>query len=37
MCHINSTPRKSLNWKCPYDVAVEMFGKNSFDKLGITK
>ena len=37
MCHINSTPRKSLNWKCPYDVAVEMFGKEPFDKLGIYK
>lgn len=26
MCHINSTPRKSLDWKSPYEVFVEMFG-----------
>ena len=37
MCHINSTPRKSLNWKSPYEIAVEMFGKEVFDKLGIYK
>jgi IS30 family transposase len=37
MCHINSTPRKSLNWKSPYDVATEMFGEDAFKKLGIYK
>ena len=37
MCHINSTPRKSLDWKSPYDIAVEQFGKEIFDKLGIYK
>ena len=35
MCHINSTPRKSLNWKSPYEVFVEMFGSEVLDKLGI--
>lgn len=35
MCHINSTPRKSLGWKSPYDVAVETFGHDIFKKLGI--
>ena len=37
MNNINSTPRKSLDWKTPYDVAVEMFGEEPFKKLGITK
>lgn len=37
MNHINSTPRKSLNWKSPYDIAVEIFGEESFKKLGIYK
>lgn len=37
MCHINSTPRKSLNWKSPYDTAIEQFGKEVFDKLEIYK
>lgn len=35
MCHINSTPRASLNWKSPYEVFVDMFGKEALDKLGI--
>lgn len=37
MNHINSTPRKSLGWKSPYDVAIEMFGEEPFQKLGIHK
>ena len=37
MNHINSTSRKSLGWKSPYDVAVEMFGEEPFQKLGIHK
>ena len=37
MNHINSTPRKSLGWKSPYDVAIEMFGEEQFQKLGIHK
>lgn len=37
MNHINSTPRKSLNWKSPYEVATEMFGEEVFKKLGIIK
>lgn len=37
MNHINSTPRKSLNWESPYDVATEMFVEESFNKLGIYK
>ena len=37
MNNINSTPRKSLDWKTPYDKAVDMFGKNVFEKLGIIK
>jgi len=35
MCHINSTPRKSLGWKSPYDIFVEMFGKEPLEKLRI--
>lgn len=35
MCHINSTPRKSLNWKSPYEVFVSMFGEEPLKKLGI--
>lgn len=35
MCHINSTPRKSLNWKSPYEVFVELFNKETLDKLDI--
>ena len=35
MCHINSTPRKSLDWQSPYEVFVKMFGKEALDKLGI--
>ena len=35
MCHINSTPRKSLNWKSPYELFVEMFGNEVLNKLGI--
>lgn len=35
MCHINSTPRKSLKWKSPYDVFVSMFGEEPLKKLGI--
>jgi len=35
MCHINSTPRASLNWKCPHEVFVEMFSKDVLNKLGI--
>lgn len=37
MNHINSTPRKSLNWKSPYEVATEMFGQEVFKKLNILK
>ena len=37
MNHINSTPRKSLNWKSPYDVFVEMFGEDILKKLNISK
>lgn len=37
MNHINSTPRKSLNWKSPYEVAVEMFGEEFLKKLNISK
>ena len=37
MNHINSTPRKSLNWKSPYEVSVEMFGEEFLKKLNISK
>ena len=37
MNNINSIPRKSLNWKSPYDVTLEMFGEEIFTKLGIIK
>lgn len=37
MKHINSTPRKSLGWKSPYEVAVEMFGEEFLKKLDISK
>ncbi len=37
MCHINSTPRKSLGWKSPYEVFVSMFGEEPLKKLGIYK
>lgn len=37
MNHINNTPRKSLGWKSPYEVAIEMFGEEAFNKLGIYK
>jgi len=37
MCHINSTPRKSLDWKSPYEVFVSMFGNEALNKLGIYK
>lgn len=37
MNHINSTPRKSLDWKSPYEVAVEMFGEEFLKKLNISK
>ena len=35
MCHINSTPRKSLGWKTPYDLTIEKFGERIFKELGI--
>jgi len=35
MCHINSTPKKSLRWKSPYEVFVEMFGEEPLKRLGI--
>ena len=35
MCHINSTPRKSLEWKTPYDLTVQRFGEKVFKELGI--
>ena len=35
--HINSTPRKSLDWKSPFDVAVKMFGEKFLTKLNISK
>lgn len=37
MNHINSTPRKSLDWKSPYEVAVEIFGEDFLKKLNIPK
>ena len=33
--HINSTPRKSLNWKSPYQVYNEMFQNDLLNQLGI--
>lgn len=35
MCHINSMPRKSLDWKTPYEKTVELFGEEAFKRLGI--
>ena len=35
MCHINSTPKKSLNWKSPYEIFVSMLGEEPLKKLGI--
>lgn len=35
MNHINSTPRKSLNWKSPYELARNMFGEEILNKLNI--
>ena len=37
MNNINSTPRKSLDFKSPYDIAKNMFGENVLNKLGIVK
>ena len=33
--HINSTPRKSLNYKTPYEVFTFMYGKDITKKLNI--
>ena len=35
--HINSTPRKSLGNKTPYEVFTFIYGKNIADKLNIQK
>ena len=35
--HINSTPRKSLNGKTPYELAKFIHGKETLDKLNIKK
>ena len=37
MNHINSIPRKSLGWKSPYEIATDLFGLETFNKLGIYK
>ena len=37
MNNINSTPRKSLDFKSPYDIAKNMFGEEVLNKLGIVK
>lgn len=37
MNHINSIPRKSIDWKSPYDIATNTFGEEAFNKLGIHK
>lgn len=35
--HINSTPRKSLNGRTPYDVALETFGEDILKKLQLKR
>lgn len=35
--HINSTPRKSLNGKTPYDAALESFGENTLKALQLKR
>ena len=35
--HINSTPRKSLNYKSPYEVFTFMYGEDVTKKLNIQK
>lgn len=37
MNHINSTPRKALGGRTPFDLTVEKFGADIVDKLGIKK
>lgn len=35
--HINSTPRKSLNGKTPYDAALESFGEDTLKALQLKR
>lgn len=35
--HINSTPRKSLNGKTPYDAALKSFGENTLKALQLKR
>ena len=35
--HINSTPRKSLGGKTPYDAALEVFGENILKALQLKR
>ena len=35
--HINSTPRKSLGGKTPYEIFAFLYGKDIADKLNIQK
>lgn len=35
--NINSYPRKSLNYRCPVDIMIELMGTNFVTKLGICK
>ncbi|WP_395020996.1 helix-turn-helix domain-containing protein [Robinsoniella sp. RHS] len=35
--HINSTPRKSLDGKTPYDAALESFGENTLKALQLKR
>ena len=37
MAHINSTPRKSLNGRTPYEMFKYLFGAKTLDKLGVKK
>ena len=35
--HINSTPRKSLNGRTPYDIAAETYGEDVLKKLQLRR
>ena len=37
MAHINSTPRKSLNGRTPYEMFKYLFGAKILDKLAVKK
>ena len=37
MAHINSTPRKSLNGRTPYEMFKYLFGTKTLDKLAVKK